>query len=62
MQLVLQIKLEKFFNYKTQVDLKQGINNTLNYIKARGIKKFNYSLPIEIDNENTPQTWTKQLI
>jgi len=55
-------KIRKFFNYKTQVDLKQGINNTLNYIKARGIKKFNYSLPIEIDNENTPQTWTKQLI
>jgi UDP-glucose 4-epimerase len=55
-------KIRKYFNYKTQISLSQGIDKTLNYIKTRGIKKFNYSLPIEIDNENTPQTWTKKLI
>lgn len=55
-------KIRKFFNYQTRVKLQEGINKTLDFIKRRGIRKFNYSLPIEIDNEHTPQTWTKKLI
>ncbi len=55
-------KIRKYFNYKTNVKLAEGINNTLNYIKKRGLKDFNYNLNIEIDNELTPKTWTKKLI
>jgi UDP-glucose 4-epimerase len=55
-------KIRKYFDYKTQVSLSEGIHKTLDFIRKRGIKKFNYSLPIEIDNEHTPQTWTKKLI
>ena len=55
-------KIRKYFNYETKINLAQGINKTLDFIKTRGIRKFNYSLPIEIDNEHTPTTWTKKLI
>ena len=55
-------KIRKYFNYETKINLAQGINKTLDFIKARGIRKFNYSLPIEIDNKHTPTTWTKKLI
>ena len=55
-------KIRKYFNYKTKVSIAEGIQNTLQYIRTRGIRKFNYSLPIEIDNEHTPATWTKKLI
>ena len=55
-------KIREYFNYKTEVKIKDGITQTLDYIQKRGIRKFNYSLPIEIENEHTPQTWTKKLI
>jgi len=55
-------KIRKFFNYETKISIAEGIQNTLQYIRTRGIRKFNYSLPIEIDNEHTPITWTKKLI
>lgn len=55
-------KIRKYFNYNTSVDLSEGIEKTLQYIKKRGLKEFNYNLPIEIDNELTPKSWTKKLI
>ena len=55
-------KIRKFFNYKTETNIVEGIKNTLNFIKKRGVREFNYNLPIEIDNELTPKSWTKKLI
>ena len=55
-------KARKLLNYKTEVNLFDGINNTFNYIKARGTKKFNYRLSIEINNDLTPDTWKKKEI
>ena len=55
-------KIRKFFNYQTKTSILEGIQHTLNYIKKRGVKNFNYNLPIEIDNELTPKSWTKKLI
>jgi len=53
-------KARKLLNYKTTVDLKSGISKTHEYIKERGVKPFNYYINIEIDNELTPEVWTKK--
>lgn len=55
-------KIRKYFDYKTKVSLKQGIQHTMEYIKQRGVLPFDYSFNIEIQNEHTPTTWTKKLI
>ena len=31
-------------------------------IKSKGAKPFKYYLPVEINNESTPKTWTEKLI
>ena len=40
--------------------LKKGILKTYEYIKGRGAKPFDYHINIEINNELTPETWTKK--
>ena len=37
--------------------LKESIKLTARFIKQRGVKKFNYNLPIEINSDLTPETW-----
>ncbi len=34
----------------------------VDYIKEKGTKEFRYNYKIEINNENTPETWKKQTI
>ena len=53
-------KARKLLNYKTETNLKNGILNTYNYIKGRGAKPFEYHIDIEIENELTPEVWTKK--
>ena len=53
-------KARKLLNYKTKTDLKNGILKTYEYIKGRGAKPFDYYINIEINNELTPETWTKK--
>ena len=53
-------KARKLLNYKTKTDLKKGILKTYEYIKTRGAKPFDYHINIEINNELTPETWTKK--
>ena len=55
-------KARELLNYKTKVSLKEGIEKTFEYIKKRGVKPFEYHINIEIDNELTPETWTKKEI
>jgi UDP-glucose 4-epimerase len=55
-------KARKLLNYETKVDLFNGIKNTFDYIKDRGVKPFDYHIELEIDNELTPETWKKQEI
>ena len=50
-------KARKLLGYETKTSLKDSIKFTTEFIKKRGIKKFNYNLPIEIDNHLTPETW-----
>ena len=53
-------KARKILNYKTTTDLKNGILKTYEYIKKRGPLPFDYHINIEINNELTPEAWTKK--
>ncbi len=55
-------KARALLNYKTKVSLKDGIQKTFDYIKARGIRPFDYNIKIEINNELTPSTWKNKEI
>jgi UDP-glucose 4-epimerase len=55
-------KARNLLGYKTKTSLKQAINLTTQFIKKRGVKEFEYHLPIEINNKFTPETLTKKKI
>jgi UDP-glucose 4-epimerase len=55
-------KARQLLNYSTTTDLKTAIKRTADYIRAAGTKPFDYSLPLEIVNSITPETWAKKLI
>ena len=55
-------KARNLLNYKTTVDLKEGIQKTFDYIKKRGARPFDYNINIEINNELTPSTWKNKEI
>ena len=52
-------KVRKYLGYETKTSLEEAINKTIDYIKKRGVKPFNYSLPLEIINDKTPDTCKK---
>lgn len=54
-------KARKLLNYKTSVKLDDSIAKVIKFIKDKGIKKFKYTYDLEIDNENTPDTWKKKI-
>jgi len=54
-------KARKLLNYKTRTSLDDGISKMIEYIKAKGPKKFRYHLDIEIINSKTPDTWKKKI-
>jgi len=55
-------KARRLLGYKTEWKLKDGLKEMIDYIKARGTKRFKYHLSIEIINELTPKSWTDKLI
>jgi len=55
-------KAKKLLGYKTKTTLKDSIKKTADFIRSKGVKKFKYHLPLEIDNEITPVTWKKKLL
>ena len=55
-------KARKLLNYKTTVNLSEGVQKTFEYIKSRGVKPFDYHINLEIKNELTPDTWLKKEI
>lgn len=54
-------KARKILNYKTTVSLDKSIDKTIAYIKANGVKNFEYNYNIEINNRFTPLTWKEKL-
>jgi len=55
-------KARKLLGYKTTIDVTQAVKNTADWIKNRGPKPFDYSFPLEIVNDKTPQPWRDRLM
>ena len=53
---------EKLFKHESNQDIDGIINKMIEFIKSKGPKKFSYNYEIEINNELTPDTWSKKLI
>lgn len=56
-------KARQLLGYRTNTTFDIGLNKTIEYIRARGAKPFDYdSYPLEIINKHTPATWSKKLM
>lgn len=49
-------------NYNPSPNIEGTIKNLAEWIKKRGPRDFDYHLPLELEKENTPETWKKKLI
>lgn len=54
-------KARKLLNYETSISLQDGLVDLVDWIRPR-VKEFEYHLPIEIQSDLTPKTWTQRLI
>jgi UDP-glucose 4-epimerase len=52
----------EILGYKTSTSLKEGLTQLAEWIQERGVKEFNYHLPLEFITEKTPRTWTERLM
>mgnify|MGYP001281904480 FL=1 len=50
-------KARKLLDYGTKVNLKDGLQSMVTYIKNRGVSRFNRHMPVEIISDLTPKTW-----
>ncbi|OGN15296.1 MAG: epimerase [Candidatus Yanofskybacteria bacterium RIFCSPHIGHO2_02_FULL_44_12b] len=55
-------KARRMLRYSTSTLFENGVRETVEWIKQRGAKPFEYHLEVEIGNEKTPETWTKKMI
>ena len=50
-------KARKLLDYGTKVNLEDGLDSMVKYIKKRGISRFNRHIPVEIISDLTQKTW-----
>jgi UDP-glucose 4-epimerase len=55
-------KARKLLNYETKTELRTAVQKTVEYVKQKGPKEFDYSYPLEIINDTTPTTWKNRLM
>ena len=55
-------KARKLISYKTSTTLEEGLQSTIDYIKERGPKPFEYHFDLEIVTDKTPRTWKDRLM
>jgi UDP-glucose 4-epimerase len=54
-------KARKILGYQTKYTLRQGLQEIIDYIRQKGVRKFRYHLDVEITNTKTPETWAKKM-
>jgi UDP-glucose 4-epimerase len=54
-------KARHMLGYEAKTDLVVGITKMVDWIKERGVKPFEYHLPLEIVNDKIPRTWKEKL-
>jgi len=55
-------KARKLFGFSPKYTLRDGLEEMVAWVQERGPKKFDYHLPVEIVNGNTPKTWSKKIM
>ena len=55
-------KAREILEYKTKTTVAEAVKRTADYIRERGVKTFEYHIPLEIINDKTPKTWSEQTI
>jgi len=55
-------KARKLLNYETKTSLEESVRQTVEYVRSRGVKPFDYTYPLEIVSEITPKTWSERLM
>jgi UDP-glucose 4-epimerase len=55
-------RARQLLGYKTTVDVTTAIKETADWIRNKGTLPFDYSFPLEIDNDLTPVTWKDRLM
>ncbi len=55
-------KARRLLGYRTEWSLRDGLAAMIAWIREVGPRPFGYHLPIEILTDQTPVTWTRQLI
>ena len=53
---------DNLFKNNSNKNIEKVLSKMIKFIKIKGIKKFNYNYEIEINNDLTPDTWSKKLI
>jgi UDP-glucose 4-epimerase len=55
-------KARRVLNYETKTTLEESVRQTVEYVRSRGVKPFDYTYPLEIVSELTPKTWSERLM
>lgn len=54
-------KIRSRFGYESRVELREGLQELVEYVRRKGPRPFRYNLPLEIVNDKTPRTWVDRL-
>jgi UDP-glucose 4-epimerase len=55
-------KARRLLGYEPNADIDLAIRQTVEWIRERGPRPFDYSFPLEIINQKTPRTWKDRLL
>jgi UDP-glucose 4-epimerase len=55
-------KARELLGYETKTSLHQGLTELVEWIREQGPRDFDYHLPIEIDSDKVPTTWSKRMM
>jgi len=55
-------KARQLLGYNTTTTLNDGLTQLVEWIDQRGVKAFDYHLPLEFVTDKTPKTWTDKLL
>jgi UDP-glucose 4-epimerase len=55
-------KARKLLDYETKTALEKGIQETVDYVRTKGAREFDYSYPLEIISDKTPKTWKDRIM
>jgi UDP-glucose 4-epimerase len=55
-------KARELLGYETKTSLDQGLSELVEWIREQGPREFDYHLPIEIDSDKVPTSWSKRMM